>query len=61
MTDSYADLRYANARAWLIPHPYSPIADDTIDGEPDGIELVIDNLQIYGAGQVMCVDDSLYT
>ena len=61
MTDAYADLRYGNARAWVIPHPYSSIADDTIDGEPDGVEFIVDYLQIYGAGQVMLVDNDVYT
>ena len=61
MTDSYADTRYGSARAWVIPHPYSSVADGTIEGEDASVEFVLDNLEIYGAGQLMLVDDNEYT
>ena len=61
MTLSYSDLSYGNARAWVVPHPYADIAQGTIDGEPEGVEFIVDNLNMYGAGQLMFVSDTSYT
>ena len=61
MTEAYSDLGYGNARAWVIPHPYADIAQNTIDGEPEEVEFIVDNLNIYGAGQVLFVSDDVYT